>query len=163
VPNLRFVVDANVLIEAANKYYTFDRVPGFWDWMMLQCTTGVVQSVSPVVEEISFPPELVDWVRELERTNSFIDISEPVIQSQFSRMAAWLTEQDYGAAHIAKFCDGADLWIVAVAKLRNAIAVTQETMPGPGTKKVKLPDICERMDVEWIDTFGMLDALSASF
>ena len=28
-----YVVDANVLIEAKNRYYAFDLAPGFWKWL----------------------------------------------------------------------------------------------------------------------------------
>jgi len=28
-----FLVDANVLIEAKNRYYAFDIAPGFWAWL----------------------------------------------------------------------------------------------------------------------------------
>jgi predicted nucleic acid-binding protein len=28
-----YLVDANVLIEAKNRYYAFDIAPGFWKWL----------------------------------------------------------------------------------------------------------------------------------
>ena len=28
-----FLIDANILIEAKNRYYAFDLAPGFWDWL----------------------------------------------------------------------------------------------------------------------------------
>lgn len=28
-----YLIDANVLIEAKNRYYAFDIAPGFWAWL----------------------------------------------------------------------------------------------------------------------------------
>ncbi len=28
-----YLFDANVFIEAKNRYYAFDICPGFWEWM----------------------------------------------------------------------------------------------------------------------------------
>lgn len=28
-----YLLDANVFIEAKNRYYGFDLAPGFWDWL----------------------------------------------------------------------------------------------------------------------------------
>lgn len=28
-----FLIDANILIEAKNRYYAFDLAPGFWEWL----------------------------------------------------------------------------------------------------------------------------------
>ena len=30
---MMFLIDANVLIEAKNRYYAFDIAPGFWYWL----------------------------------------------------------------------------------------------------------------------------------
>ncbi len=30
---MRYLLDANVFIEAKNLYYAFDICPGFWTWM----------------------------------------------------------------------------------------------------------------------------------
>lgn len=30
---MKYLVDANVLIKAKNRYYAFDIAPGFWKWL----------------------------------------------------------------------------------------------------------------------------------
>lgn len=30
---MTYLIDANVLIEAKNRYYAFDIAPGFWKWL----------------------------------------------------------------------------------------------------------------------------------
>ncbi|MCG7301294.1 DUF4411 family protein [Brevibacterium ravenspurgense] len=47
-----YLLDANVLIEAKNRYYAFDIAPGFWDWLhqahlqSLACSIEAVRSVT---------------------------------------------------------------------------------------------------------------------
>lgn len=46
-----YVVDANVLIEAKNRYYAFDLAPGFWEWLSRARAAGDVFSVEPVYDD----------------------------------------------------------------------------------------------------------------
>jgi hypothetical protein len=39
-----YLVDADVFIEAKNKHYAFDVVPGFWDWLLAANADGMVES-----------------------------------------------------------------------------------------------------------------------
>ena len=41
---MKYLVDANVLIEAKNRYYAFDITPGFWKWLNQAHTQGTVSS-----------------------------------------------------------------------------------------------------------------------
>lgn len=47
-----YLVDTNVLIEAKNRYYAFDVVPGFWDWLEEAHLAGDVRSIKPVEQEL---------------------------------------------------------------------------------------------------------------
>lgn len=157
------IIDANVLIEAANNYYRFDHVPGFWAWLADSVADGVIRSVSLVAEEIESPSELVEWVGEQEARNLFVDISDPACQAEYSRMAEWVVGEPYGPEHIAKFLSGADLWIVAVARVNGWTVVTQEKSVGPGSKKIKIPNVCDQFGVEVINTFDLLARTKARF
>jgi hypothetical protein len=159
----KYIVDANTLIEAANVYYTFRRVPGFWNWMAEQCSKGTIRSASMVKDEIEFPAELVEWVDEREVEGFFVDVSSPEIQKEFQKVAKWVMAQNFGPEHKAKFLNGADPWIIAAAKVLNCKVVTQEKSGGANTKKVKIPDVCAAVRVECINTFAMTDELNASF
>ena len=41
---MKYLVDANVLIEAKNRYYAFDIAPGFWKWLDQAHAQGTVFS-----------------------------------------------------------------------------------------------------------------------
>ena len=40
---MRFLLDANVLIDANRDYYPIERIPEFWDWLAYQGRQGNVK------------------------------------------------------------------------------------------------------------------------
>jgi len=42
-----YVLDANVFIEAARRYYAFDIAPAFWANLNYQATRRRIQSIEP--------------------------------------------------------------------------------------------------------------------
>ena len=48
-----YLLDANVLITAHNKYYDIEQVPEFWQWLRYQGETGNVKLPLEIVEEIT--------------------------------------------------------------------------------------------------------------
>ena|SRR5450759_3950256 len=151
------------MLQAANTYYHFRHVAGFWEWLSIKVQEGTVRTASLVADEIDFPQELVDWVEEQAAAGFYVDVSRGDIQSKLSEIAAWVVEQPFGAQHIAKFLNGADPWITAAAAVDGATVVTQEQPVPYNSKKIKIPNVCRAFGVRCVDTFQMNDELKASF
>ena len=47
-----FLLDANVLIDAARDYYPFDMVPEFWDWLAHHGANGNIKIAIENYEEV---------------------------------------------------------------------------------------------------------------
>ena len=47
-----YLLDANVFIEAQNRYYGLDFCPAFWDWLVMKNRAGRVTSIKKVADEI---------------------------------------------------------------------------------------------------------------
>lgn len=59
-----YLVDANVLIEAKNRYYAFDIAPGFWTWLDQAHRQAVACSIEAVRDELVVGgDELAEWAR----------------------------------------------------------------------------------------------------
>ena len=56
-----------------------------------------------------------------------------------------------------------DTWLAAFARVHNAIVVTNEQSSPKSRRAVKLPDVCNEFNVEWVDTFMMLLSLGVEF
>jgi hypothetical protein len=49
---MAYLLDANVFIEAKNRYYGLDFCPAFWEWLIVSNTSGLVFSIEKVADEI---------------------------------------------------------------------------------------------------------------
>jgi len=63
----------------------------------------------------------------------------------------------------AEFTTGADGWLVAYAKVHNAIVVTNEQSRPDAKSRVPLPNVCEQFEVSYTNTFSMLRDLFVHF
>lgn len=160
-----FCLDADVLISAHRFYYAFDIAPSFWDGLLLNARQGNVRSPIAVFHEIIGDDELAQWVKE-HKTILFEEPDDQ-INEIFAQIANYVSE-NYELHQITEFLDGADPWVIAHAKSKNYIVVTQEKLKkeerSPSTGrifgKIKIPNICRVFNVEWINTFQLMRKLN---
>ncbi|HEV2352112.1 MAG TPA: DUF4411 family protein [Terriglobia bacterium] len=158
----RFWLDANVLIEAHRKYYSFDLAPAFWAVIKEQGQKDVIKIPSEVFRELTEgQDELAEWAKEHRDGGLFVEPDDQV-QEEFREIASFVAGT-YVEAEANEFLDGADPWVIAHAKRDMATVVTVETLVGPNSLRVKIPNICREFNVEYIDTFKMLRELEVSF
>jgi len=69
----------------------------------------------------------------------------------------------YPRSNADLFLDRADPFVIAQAKVHNAIVVTHERLVPPESNKVKIPNVCERFDVKYTNLYTMMRALGARF
>lgn len=159
---LRFCLDTNVLIQAKNGPYGFDIVPGFWNWLDEAVQKNIVYSTISVYDEITEGnDELAAWVKERKDTGFFIEPSADA-QEKIQEIADFVVS-NFESQHAGKFLGGADPWVIAQALIDGANVVTHESFSGPGTKRVKIPAICKKFDVSYVDTYAMLRLAGAKF
>ena len=63
-----YVLDANVFIEAKNRYYAFDLMPSihrFWEILVRYASDGRIRSIDRVEKELQKEKdELSEWARK---------------------------------------------------------------------------------------------------
>ena len=58
----------------------------------------------------------------------------------------------------------ADPWVIAHAINENAIVVTkEEKVTAMNSKRIKIPNVCDNMNVSWINDFQMIEELGIRF
>ena len=58
----------------------------------------------------------------------------------------------------------ADPWVIAHAMSEGATVVTKEYLSGSqNPQKIKIPDVCNNMKVDWIDDFEFIRQLNLLF
>ncbi|MCH9736961.1 MAG: DUF4411 family protein [Actinomycetia bacterium] len=150
-----YLVDANILIDAKNRYYAFDIAPGFWDWLVGAHAAGHVCSIDAIrTELVAGSDELAQWAN-VNRA-FFLPIDEAAT-AHFAALTSWATSQLYTPAALAGFTGGAaDFLLVAYARAHDHVVITHE-QPNPGRRnRVMIPDACAAMGVTCLGPFEMM-------
>lgn len=154
------VLDANVFIEAARRYYAFDLAPAFWESLVHHAASGRIKSIDRVEQELERgKDELAKWIKE-NFNHACVSTDETDVIQSFGEIMAWVQAQSqFSDAAKADFANGADGWLVAYAKVRGCVVVTHEVPAPDARRKVPIPNVCQAFDVAFVDTFEMLRTL----
>jgi len=159
-----YVLDANVFIEAARRYYAFDLAPPFWESLVQHAANGRIYSIDRVKQELERgKDELATWATS-QFNDAFASTDEEDVIESYSEVMSWVQAQDqFLDAAKADFAAVADGWLVAYAKAKEYIVVTHELPATDARKKIPIPNVCEALGVSYVDTFAMLRELGVRF
>jgi len=160
-----YVLDANVFIEAARRYYAFDIAPKFWDSLIQHAANGVIESIDRVLEpELNKgKDELAIWANG-DFSHAFCSTDEDDVIESYKKVMAWVQGQSqFNDAAKAEFANEPDGWLVAYAVAKGRIVVTHEVLAPDARRKVPIPNVCEPFQVRYVDTFVMLRELGVRF
>jgi len=160
-----YVIDANVFIEAARRYYAFDIAPKFWDSLIQHAANGMIESIDRVLEpELNRgKDELAKWAND-NFSHAFCSTDEEDVIKCYREIMAWVQSQSqFNDAAKADFAKGADGWLVAYAEAKGRVVVTQEVLRPDIRIRVPIPNVCEPFHIRCIDTFAMLRELGVRF
>ncbi|MGW5556618.1 DUF4411 family protein [Micromonospora sp. NPDC003944] len=153
-----YLLDSNVFIEAKNRYYPFDVVPGFWDWIQVAHQTCGVCIVEAVRDElVDADDDLSAWIKALP--SSFILPSSVISTGILRSLSVWASSSSqYSAAAVSEFLSVADYLLVAHARTISATVVTNEVPAPAARKRIKVPDACNALGVSFLSPFGVMRA-----
>lgn len=159
-----YVLDANVFIQAARRYYAFDLAPKFWEALVRHGGGGQIKSIDRVKQELERgKDELATWAREIF-ADAFASTDDTDFIRSFAEIMTWVQAQgQFSDAAKADFASGADGWLVAYARVKGCVVVTHEVLDPNIRRKVPIPNVCEAFGVPFVDTFEMLRALGVRF
>lgn len=161
--DLRYILDANVFIEACKRYYSFDLCPGFWQSIEHYGTQGILASIDRVRDELQEGAPLDQWKLETAAPLFLPTDTEDVIAA-YREVIRWAQQQSrFTDAAKALFADGTDAWLIAFAKARNLTMITHEKSEPRSKKNVKIPDVCKAFGITYQNTFDMLRELHISY
>jgi hypothetical protein len=153
-------LDANTFIESMKGPYGFDIAPGFWAAIDRKAREGIVTSCTLVYEELlNGDDELVQWSRDRKQI-LFVEPDEAV-QGCFRQIADHVNE-NYDRVQADRFLAGADPWIIACAKAHGGTVVTREKRVPVGSRKAKVPNVCDHFGVACLDVYDMLRRIGVS-
>jgi len=156
-----YCLDANVLIQAWQKYYSPELCPDYWDNLIALGKSERIFIPSVVYEEIvKTEDDLSAWLN-----NSKIPI-RPITESVTKKL-----QEIYAADPKHKLLVDntkrrslADPWLIAHALDENVTVVTkEEKITQLNSNKIKIPNVCENMGVRWINDFEFVHEIGIRF
>ena len=164
-----YLLDANVFIDAARRYYHPDIAPTFSTWLKGEHQKGNLASIASVKKELDDGESkgekgyLQQWAAELP-VSFWLKPDENTAPS-LSKLSSWVMHKDrlYTDAARREFLGIADYLLVAQAHSGKCLVVTSE-QPAPNSKrKIKIPDACDDMNVGCLDPFELYRQLGLRF
>ncbi|PRP68116.1 DUF4411 family protein [Nonlabens agnitus] len=156
-----YCIDANILIQAWQKYYSPEICPSYWEILNDLGRKGIIFIPQLVYEEIGKGEDnLFDWLK-----NSDIPIKK--IDEEVTSCLKSIYASDSSHKYLVS-SNGihslADPWVIAHAIKENATVVTKEIKDQfKKPTKIKIPHVCDNMNVKWIDDFEFIRNLNIKF
>jgi predicted nucleic acid-binding protein len=168
VAKAKYLVDANVFIQAKNLYYRFDFCEAFWTWLLQAHEAGLVYSIKKVKKELmgGDKSDLVrKWVADLPDDFFLDDVTDQNVMRTYAKLMQWSSANTHFLSQAkAEFAkpDVADAFLIAVAKQHGYEIISQEKSNIASKKKIYLPDAANAFDVDTIFVYDMLSKHSES-
>lgn len=163
-----YVLDSNFFIQAHRFYYPIDVAAGFWNKVRQLAEKGRVISIDKVKKELYDKNDaLENWCRKNLPENFFKDTS--VVMDAYAQVTTWAISrsQHYLPNALNEFLDAdeADAFIIAycLTDSANRFLVTQEVSEPNRKNKIKIPDVCNALNVSYVVTIEMFRQLGETF
>lgn len=162
---MAYLLDADVLIRAKREHYRFATFPCFWDFVLARVMEGTIRSVQAVKRDLEEKEDdLTAWIASACPDYMFVGPDDGTI-SALATVSKWAMapERPYRLAAREEFLSVSDSLLVAHALAHGHTVVTHEKPSPESKKKIKIPDVCNALDVAWLDCYAMLEAIGAKF
>jgi len=159
--NNRYCLDANVLIQAWQKYYSPTLCPGYWELLNDFGTHDIVFIPELVYEEITrTEDDLAEWLRTSSIKVARIDEEvTSCLQRIYAHHPSHLNLVDNVRGRSL-----ADPWVIAHAMKEDATVITkEEKITAVNSNKVRIPNVCDNMGIRWMNDFALLQELEVRF
>lgn len=126
----------------------------------------MIVSIDKVQDEIFNNDDLLKaWCQTNLPDNFFKDTAELIPHYQSVVSWAMSKQSHYLPAALSEFLasDEADAWVIAFALGNNAKVVTYEKSQPEGKRKIKIPEPCNALGVEYLNTIEMCRELNVTF
>jgi hypothetical protein len=152
----RYWVDANSFIWGARDPFPMSGMMAYWSWFEKQVASGKITSHRMVIDEVlagtkkTDTDPLIVWVRSRKDKLADSAAESKDCQELVGKLCQF-SYDTFGPAKTAEFTRGADLWLIARAKLDDGAVVTQES----DKKPVRIPTVCNHFGVPFKTIFQM--------
>ena len=156
-----YCIDANVLIQAWQKYYSPHICPSYWEVLNELGRKGSIFIPELVFEEIEKgQDDLFNWLKES-------DIPIRKIDGSVTECLKKIYDNNPNHKYLVssnEIHSKADPWVITHTINEKATVVTKEKKDFIKKQtKIKIPHVCDNMNVKWIDDFRFIQEVNIKF
>lgn len=164
-----FVVDSNFFIEAHRATYPLDVARGFWSKIRQLASDQRIISIDKVKSELfdNHEDELKEWCENNLPSDFFAETTGTIVE--YTSVVSWASSRSnhYLPRALSEFLDAdeADAFLVgfALADKANRTIVTQEKSEPNRRSRIKIPEPCNALGVNYCNTIEMFRSLGETF
>ena len=160
----RYAVDSNIFITASRKYYLFDIAPGFWNQLVEKGNSSIIL-IDKVKDEIyRNEDDLSRWLEDSEKSFN-VKYSEDIeVINNYKEIITSVNNSEVYNQHAKDvYAKSADSWLCAHSKTYKYIVVTEEKYRPNSRNNIKIPNVCEEFNIEYIDFLTFIRKLKIMF
>lgn len=165
-PLVKYLLDTNVFVEAARRYYPLDFAKSFWNGLQKFAQEGHLASCDRVLNELKNGNDaLKEWALD-EFQPYFENTETEEVLASYVKLVQWAEVQpQYTAFAVNEFMreNNADTWLLALALATHQTVVTHEVFSPDAKKRIPIPNVCHAFDIQYCNTFDMLRKLAFKF
>jgi hypothetical protein len=163
-----YVLDSNFFIQAHRVNYPLDIAFSFWNKVKQLADQGRIISIDKVKNELYDKNDALEaWCKDNLPEDFFKDTSH--LMAAYGQVSAWAISRNghYLPNAINEFLDAneADAFLIAysLAEANFRIIVTHETSNPNQKSKIKIPEPCNELGVNYCNTIDMFRRLVETF
>lgn len=155
-----YLLDANVLIDAARGFFQLQRVPQFWDWLLAEAEAGRIAVPHEIWEEFKDgEDDLGRWARSdpVKQHLLLAEEADPVLVNFVVQNGY---ADDLTDAELIEL--GRDPFLISYAFSDSAsrmVVSTEISKPGKQRGRRHIPNVCRDLDIECINTIDLINVL----
>lgn len=160
----KYAIDANILISAYRLYYPFDVAPAFWR-QLTEKGSGSIVLVDRIRDEIlKNEDQLSEWLKENVDQFYFSSSQDSLVIETYSKIMSAVNQHPrYHESAKREFADVADAWLCAHALTHSYIVVTEEIHEPNRINRIKIPGVCEKFGISYIDRLWFIREIGIRF
>ena len=160
---MRYLLDTNILVDAARAYYRFSFGTRYWDWLLAANTQGNVGSIQQVRAEIhELNPDFRRWLQTAVNQGFFM-APLPEWMPHYTAVMSYVTNSYQPGKDRDDFANGADGWLIAAAIVSGGAILTFEKPAPASPTKPKIPTVAQHFSVQCVDPWQAYEDLNARF
>lgn len=134
------------------RVYPLDVAPGAWDAISEMADSGIIISSQEIYLELEAQDDGVfEWARNHQHV--FLPL-EDAIQTK----AIEILRDFPNILDLRQLKSSADPFLIATAIVKSCSVVTEEQPTGPGSKIVKIPNVCRSLNIKCMSLLELMRA-----